>query len=136
MRCALIEDDLDDQEIFLLCLEKVRPDVDCVVLNNGVDALQKLRSEQDFVPEIIFLDVNMPKMNGLDCLKQLRAIPKLSNSCIYMYSTTSEDWVIQESKVLGADEYIVKPASSNKISEEIAKALKGCQRGGTENQSQ
>ena len=128
MRCVLIEDDQDDQEVFLLCLEDIRPDVDCVVMNNGEEALKKLQNDLDFVPEVIFLDVNMPKMNGLDCLKQLREIPKLSNSCIYMYSTNSEDWVIQKSKALGADEYIVKPNTSKKIKEEIARALEGCQR--------
>ncbi len=129
MKCLLIEDDLDDQEIFLLCLQDVRPDVHCVVLNNGVDALTLLRADQQFIPEAIFLDVNMPMMNGLECLKRLKEIPQLSDSCIYIYSTTSEDRVIQESRELGADAYIIKPFGGDKIKEEIARALNRCQSG-------
>ena len=68
MQCLLIEDDPDDQEIFLICLEEIRPDVECVVMNNGVDALRKFQTEKTFKPDVIFLDVNMPVLDGLGFL--------------------------------------------------------------------
>jgi len=110
MQCLLIDDDLDDQEVFLMILQKININIQCLTANNGVEALLMLSKEM-FVPEYIFLDVNMPKMNGIECLKNIKGLEHLRNSKIFMYSTTSESSVVEKSKELGAADFIVKPAS-------------------------
>ncbi|MBV9962729.1 MAG: response regulator [Parafilimonas sp.] len=110
MQCLLVDDDLDDQEVFLMTLEKINKDIKCLTANNGVEALSLL-SHNSFVPDYIFLDVNMPKMNGIECLKNIKDLSHLNDCKIFMYSTTSETSVLEKSKSLGATDFIVKPAS-------------------------
>ena len=119
-QCLLIEDDLDDQEIFLLCLKRIKQDVTCVIANNGVEALQKLKENDQYIPDVIFLDVNMPKMNGFDCLRELRSMSRLTNTRVYIYSTTSEGTVIDQAKFLGANEYIMKPTKAAELKDKLA----------------
>ena len=127
MQCLLVDDDPDDQEIFLLCMGQVRPEVKCQVLDSGVDALEKFQDDENFKPDIIFLDVNMPKMNGLDCLTELKTIPRLDNSCIYIYSTTSEIAVVQKAKELGANDYVMKLPNISQLKEKLGKVVDTCQ---------
>ena len=61
--CLIIDDDADDQEIFVMCIRKISSNIDCLTANNGVDAVDLLKSNDGYVPDYIFLDVNMPKMN-------------------------------------------------------------------------
>jgi CheY-like chemotaxis protein len=110
--CLIIDDDQDDQEIFLMCLGDVSKDVSCTARNNGVDALAMLTTDSDYTPAYIFIDVNMPKMNGIECLKELKNIERLKNTKIFMYSTTSESTAFARSKELGATDFIIKPSST------------------------
>lgn len=119
--CLIIDDDEDDQEIFLMCLKKINPDINCRTMNNGVDAIAMLMSSYDYIPDYIFVDVNMPKMNGIDCLKILKNAERLKYSRIFMYSTTSEGSVLAQSKLLGAEEFIVKPSSATELREKLSK---------------
>jgi PleD family two-component response regulator len=118
--CLLIDDDTDDQEVFRMCLKKVNQDVEFTALNDGVAALSYLEANNSYSPDYIFLDVNMPKMEGLECLKKLRAIPRLSHSKIYMYSTTSEKASVEESIRCGATDFIIKPAKTAELKDKLA----------------
>jgi CheY-like chemotaxis protein len=119
MRCLIIDDDPDDQEIFEMCVRKVNKNVDFRALDNGVDAVVMLRSDDKYVPDYIFLDVNMPKMNGIDCLRELKQIKRLEHTKIFIYSTTSDHKVVDDSKQLGADDFIVKPSSTVELKEKL-----------------
>ncbi len=123
MQCLLIDDDLDDQEVFLMTLEKINKNIKCLTANNGVEALSILTAQNSFVPDYIFLDVNMPKMNGIECLKNIKDLTHLSKCKIFMYSTTSEASVLEKSKKLGATDFIVKPASPAVLKETLAVIL-------------
>lgn len=107
----VIDDDLDDQEIFVMAVEKVDPEIECTFANDGVHALERLRNENSLKPECIFLDVNMPRMNGIECLEELRKFDKLENVPIYMCSTSSDPKIIGKIKELGARDFIVKPST-------------------------
>jgi CheY-like chemotaxis protein len=120
-QCLIIDDDPDDQEIFLMCLRKVSTNIDCLTANNGVEALSILKSNESYIPDYIFLDVNMPKMNGIECLKNIKTIGRLKNTKIFMYSTTSESNVVKESKELGVEDFIVKPSSTTDLKEKLSK---------------
>ncbi len=113
--CLLVDDDLDDQEIFIMTLETVNENIRCMTANNGAEALALFNSDEHLIPEYIFLDVNMPKMNGIDCLKSIRLLERLKSCKIYMYSTTSENQVVAETKELGALDFIVKPARASEL---------------------
>ena len=107
----LIEDDIDDQEIFCMALQAVNDRIRCSIAQNGIDAVRRLKSETSFRPDHIFVDMNMPKMNGLECLKEIKQIEKLKDTRVIMYSTSDDQKMINLCRQWGADEFIVKPPS-------------------------
>lgn len=111
----LIDDDIDDQEIFCMALETIDNKIKCSIAENGHAALEKLNKETSFLPAYIFIDVNMPKMNGLECLKGIRKIERLNESHVFMYSTSDDEKIVNVSKQLGADDFIVKPSSLDSL---------------------
>jgi len=122
-KCFLIDDDIDDQELFEMALSAVDKDIVYTVANNGIEALQKFEEDSSFVPDIIFLDVNMPKMNGLQCLAQLKKLPQLNGVEIIMYSTSSDPGIIEEGKKLGAAGFQTKPTSLKTLIDKLSVIL-------------
>lgn len=120
-KCFLIDDDLDDQEIFLMALEDVNAEVNCVMANSGVEALKKLTSDPSFIPDYIFIDINMPKMNGIECLSEIKKLNHLSDVQIRMFSTSSDPEIISESKKLGAIEFLIKPPGLKPLVQTLSK---------------
>ncbi|MEO6961487.1 MAG: response regulator [Puia sp.] len=110
----LIDDDDDDQEIFLLAVAQVSKAVTCIALSGAVDALQKLASNE-INPEIIFLDLNMPVIDGLQFLIKMKQIKRLKNIPVIIFSTSAHPATIQHSKELGASGYITKPDNFNDL---------------------
>src|SRR5687768_4181197 len=106
----LIDDDTDDQEIFGHALERANGHVKCVFANDGIQALEKIQSDADFKPDFIFIDMNMPRMNGQQCLAEIKKIERLKDTPVYMYSTASDPESLEENKRLGAKDFIVKPS--------------------------
>lgn len=109
MKCFLIDDDIDDQELFLMALDKLDRKVECKIASDGLQALQLLKENASYVPDFIFLDVNMPKMNGLQTLAEIKKLSNLRDTDVIMFSTSSERSVIETSKELGASKFQVKP---------------------------
>lgn len=107
----VIDDDLDDQEIFTIAAKKVDPDIKCAFANDGVHAINRFRSDPAFNPGSIFLDVNMPRMNGVECLEELRKLGSLRNVPIFICSTSADPKIIANVKNLGAHDFIVKPST-------------------------
>ena len=122
--CYLIEDDIDDQDIFRMALEGIDKAIKCDVANNGYEAVQQLNREPGYTPDYIFIDVNMPKMNGIDCLKHLRKLSRLNGTLIIMFSTSEEPRIINLSKQLGANDFVVKPASLDSLTLILSKIIK------------
>lgn len=107
--CFLIDDDDDDRDIFALALENAHGISRCIMAKNGVDAV-KIIEEVDFVPNYIFIDLNMPLMSGKECLLALKK-SRLAAVPIIVYTTSSNCKDVQETKELGATHYLVKPTS-------------------------
>jgi len=114
-KCLIIDDDQDDQEIFVMCVAKIDKNIECTTMNNGVEAIAMLKSNGDYIPDYIFIDVNMPKMNGIDCLRLLKNMECLKYTKIYMYSTTSENSILADSRQIAADDFIIKPAKTAEL---------------------
>ncbi|MCE3280805.1 MAG: response regulator receiver protein [Bacteroidetes bacterium] len=121
LNCLLIDDDPDDQEIFCMALGDMGKEVNCTFANDGVDALKKL-SENSVLPDFIFIDMNMPRMNGNECLAKIKEENHLKAIPVYMYSTSADPATVAETQRLGAAGFIVKPTSVS----ELTKTLKFC----------
>lgn len=105
----LIDDDTDDQEIFLEAVQELSNTVKCVAYTNAGKALQQL-SAKEITPDVIFLDLNMPIMTGQQFLLEIKKIDELKNIPIIIFSTTSHPDTIKLTKEMGALDFITKPS--------------------------
>ena len=106
--CFLIDDDADDQEIFLSVIDNISPAVHCITASNGQEALQKLTRE-NVRPDLIFLDLNMPLMNGKQFLKACNILDDCKKIPVIILTTSSDQKTMEETMRLGARGYITKP---------------------------
>jgi CheY-like chemotaxis protein len=104
----LIDDDIDDQEIFLTAIQDLPLSIDCIAEGSAETALKKLMEKQVSV-DLIFLDLNMPVMNGREFLIAIKKNPELSNIPVIILSTSSNAATIKETRQLGALDFITKP---------------------------
>lgn len=104
----LIDDDIDDQEIFEMALKEIQPLAQCFFAGDGVFALEKLKKDASFLPHIIFIDINMPRMNGIQCLSELKRSPGFDHIPVFMYSTSADSSIVEECLKIGASGFIKK----------------------------
>lgn len=109
-----VDDDLEDREFFCEALREVDPSITCLIAGSGMEALSLLE-EQNPPPDYIFLDINMPMMDGKQCLKMLKSIPHLESIPVIMYSTSTDTREIRECYRLGAEDFLIKPHSYEKL---------------------
>lgn len=122
MTFYLIDDDQDDQDFFQIALSDINADIKLRTANNGIAAIEELRQET-FTPDFIFIDVNMPKMDGWECLTEVKKIPHLKKSKIIIY-TTSEPYVTAARRGdLGITAFITKTATIASLSQIIQQLL-------------
>lgn len=114
--CLLIDDDQDDQEIFLIALNDSGKKIDCNMVSDAAIGLQCLDREASSPPDFIFIDLNMPGMNGKQCLMEIKNRPFLKEVPVVIYSTSSQPKDISEMKALGAADFITKPSSVRLLS--------------------
>ena len=116
VKCFLIDDDVDDQEIFSMAIQDFSTSIDCYFANDGVKALETLVTDELFLPHCIFIDINMPRMNGVECLAKIKEIGRLREVPVCMYSTSADPALVAKAKELGAADFIVKPADITVLS--------------------
>jgi CheY-like chemotaxis protein len=119
----LIDDDFDDQEIFAFVLRQIDETAKCFFANDGMSALEKLTTDNSFVPDIIFIDMNMPGINGMESLAEIKKITHLQNVPIYMYSTSTEKRIVEVCKKLGATGFIKKDIDTDNFRNELIEIL-------------
>lgn len=105
----IADDDLDDQELFIAALKGIDSTCICLTASNGQDALLKLHEMEQPLPDFIFLDLNMPRLDGRQSLAAIRGIKKFRNTPIIIYSTSAEQRDIEETTKLGATHFLQKP---------------------------
>jgi CheY-like chemotaxis protein len=113
-KVLLVEDDEDDQEIFQYVLKEVSPSTTCAISYTGLDALKKL-GLREVEPDCIFLDLNMPVMNGFQFLTQIKANENFKHIPVVVYSTASNIETAEQVKALGASAFITKPHEYNTL---------------------
>ena len=123
-KCFLIDDDLDDQEIFFMALQQFDESIQCDFANDGAKAIEQLEADKGNVPHCIFIDMNMPRMNGIECLEQIKKADRLKDIPVCMFSTSADPTLVARTKELGALDFIVKPADISELSEMIRQFFK------------
>lgn len=114
----LIDDDQDDSEIFREAVAVCDQSIELVFAVDGIDALEILNAGV-VKPDVIFLDYNMPRMNGLQCLKRLKAEESTKNIPTIMYTTSGDREQEKVILLLGADYYMQKTVSFNGLCGEL-----------------
>jgi DNA-binding response OmpR family regulator len=113
----LIDDDRDELEILNNALETAGIDSVCVWAPGAEQALQMLHNT---TPDIIFLDLNMPRINGLACLQEIRKIKELINIPVILYSTSINDETRKRASETGASWCIQKKMSVMALAEDLS----------------
>lgn len=120
----LVDDDQDDRFLFKEALAEADDTVVYTEADSGADALEKLISGKISIPDLIFLDINMPRLNGLDCLKRLKGNDSLKYIPVVMYSTSASKEYQKECFNNGAELYIEKPSDFWQLCDELKNILK------------
>ena len=110
----IIDDDEDDRDLFCIAVHEIEPRINCIMARNGEEALQGLRLEYP-KPHIIFLDLNMPRINGIQCLRELKKDRELQDIPVVIYTASNLDEDKEEIKKLGVLYYITKPSSFKEL---------------------
>lgn len=105
----LADDDEDDRLFFTDAFEELKISTKVQTYNDGAELMEYLNGEDAILPEILFLDLNMPKKNGIECLNEIKENEKFNDIAIAIYSTSSSEEHIEETFVNGANIYIKKP---------------------------
>lgn len=116
----LVEDSLEDAELIVRTLKKHNLTNHLLHVQDGEEALSYLMNENDFLPRLILLDLKMPKVDGIEVLKVLKAHPQKKLIPVVVLTSSREERDIVESYRLGVNAYIVKPVDFEKFVKAIA----------------
>jgi len=116
----LAEDDADDRMFFEDALKQLPTPTQLTLSNDGLELISNLKS---VIPDVIFLDLNMPLKNGFQCLEEIRNTPRLKDIPIIIFSTTANEDAVNNTYKLGANYYICKPHSFELLVKAIATVL-------------
>ncbi len=119
----LVDDDEEDQEIFLDALKEIDPLIQCSFANDGEEAMTLLGGDAIVKPDLMFIDMNMPKLNGKQVLQELKNSGNLVDIPVIMYSTFFGPNDIDEITSLGAVHYMVKATKFNDLCSSLQQIL-------------
>lgn len=109
LHVLLADDDEDDRMIFKDALEEVKVKTRLTLVKDGIQLMEYLQQEECDYPGIVFLDLNMPRKGGIECLREIRADKRLKNLSVAIYSTSASEGDIEDTFIKGANVYIKKP---------------------------
>lgn len=119
MNVLFVDDDIDDREFFIDALSYVDPKIVCVLAKDCEHALSLLGKSSP-LPDYVFLDINMPTMDGKSCLSLLKNNQTYKNIRVVMYSAASDEKLIAEYKTLGATYFLVKPPTFKALCDSLS----------------
>ena len=108
----IAEDDSDDRLLLETAFKETGLEIKLIFAQNGVDLLRLLTEKEElYYPRVILLDLNMPKKDGREALKELKQHPTLKKIPVIIFTTTKNEAEITRCYELGANTYVVKPDS-------------------------
>ena len=116
----LIDDDPDDQILFRDAVHKVDPDLQCELASGCMEALKQL---EVFSPDLIFMDLNMPVMNGFDCLTYLKNKSELRDIPVIIFTTSKSQVDVNRTRQLGAHWFMTKPDDFSVLCKKLNKII-------------
>lgn len=124
-RILLAEDSARDVELTLAALEEHNLANEVIVVEDGVEALDylfrrgKYEGRVDRLPAVLLLDIKMPRMNGIEVLRELRSTEEFRTLPVVMLTSSREERDILESYELGINAYVVKPVDFREFMEAV-----------------
>ena len=122
-KILLIDDDRDDQVNFCRCIYELDPTIECLLAANGSEALLHLKAIKH-KPELVFLDLNMPFMDGFEYLSEIRAQRIYDDIPIIIFTTSGSETDREKARVYGAAGFLLKPASIESLKSELRQILR------------
>jgi CheY-like chemotaxis protein len=125
----LADDDPDDCIFFKKALERLPIFINLNIVRDGEKLMEYLLENQDDLPDVLFLDLSMPKKNGFECLTEIKQHPKLKNIQVVMFTTAYprdtdyENNLIKLLLKIGASDFISKSPSIEQLGKDIQRSL-------------
>jgi CheY-like chemotaxis protein len=119
----IVDDDLDDREFFCEALHEIDENITCVCAGNGNEAIELLNQPQIVLPDYIFLDLNMPRLSGKQCLTLIKKMERFRHVPVIIFSTTRQYQEAEEAKKLGAALFLTKPSSYTELKKNLSLIL-------------
>jgi CheY-like chemotaxis protein len=119
----IADDDDDDCLLFKDAFDELAVFARLTFASNGKDLLAILTNEALQLPDMIFLDLNMPLKNGIECLTEIKSDPRLKDIPLIICSTSAQQWALDTTYELKADKYIRKPEAFSKLKNAIHQVL-------------
>ncbi|PBJ07987.1 response regulator [Flavobacterium sp. ACN6] len=112
-KILLIDDDSDDTDVFLEAVNSLDKNINCLVQNNPVQALEYLKN-LEILPDLIFVDFNMPVLNGNELIGRMSKVVRLQDIPVILYSSYSET-AAERLSIINDSQYITKPSNFNEL---------------------
>lgn len=109
------DDDEDDRLFFKDAFEEIKIQTNVNFVHDGMQLMDHLHNADNKLPDILFLDLNMPKKTGKECLIEIKKTDRLKDIIIAIYSTSSSEEDIEDTFIQGANIYIKKPSDFNTL---------------------
>lgn len=123
LHILLADDEENDRLLFVDALGELKTKTIINTVNDGVELMEYLLKEENTLPNLLFLDLNMPRKNGIECLKEIRATNKFNDIDIVIFSTSLAEKDIEETLINGANVYINKPNSFDALKQALHKVV-------------
>lgn len=119
----IVDDDDDDREFFCEAVDSIDPNIHCMNIENGETALHYLKDDSKIMPDYIFLDLNMPRINGKECLIQIKKLNHLKQIPVIIYTTSNHPQELEQTLQLGASGIIHKHTKFDLLCNELREWL-------------
>jgi CheY-like chemotaxis protein len=123
LNILLADDDPDDRMFFNDAASSLAVKTNLTMVKDGAKLMDHLAAPEVALPDILFLDLNMPFKNGFQCLTEIRSSPRLKDIFIIIYSTTSNPREVDETFIKGANLFIQKPNTFTELKRMLAKVF-------------
>lgn len=123
LNIVFADDEENDRLLFLDALKELKIKTNVHTVNDGIELMNYLNNSNNRLPHLLFLDLNMPKKNGMECLKEIRTNEHLNDIAIAIFSTSLSEKDIEETLINGANVYINKPNSFDALIQVLNKVV-------------
>ncbi len=126
MRVILVvDDDEDDKDFLCEAIHSIDSSINCMWVSDGIHAMKLLLDANFDPPDYIFLDLNMPRLGGKQCLSLIKSTPRLEHVPVIIYTTSKLSLDKLELKELGAVYFITKPTKIEELEQYVSFVLQG-----------